>query len=120
MFTADFRLRILCVFLMSCMLSTGQAGNSLTGIRYQNEATSQARNMGGVSGHCGQPDESTLAAIVRVATDHGTNASGVVYATNRVLTAAHAIKGAAGFFVQIDESYARADLVLVDHKADLA
>lgn len=120
MFKVDFRLRILNVFLLNCVLSTGQAGNFVTGIENQNESTHKAPDMAVSSEHCGQPDKSTLAAIVRVATDHGNNASGVVYARNRVLTAAHAIKGGAGFFVQIDDSYRRADLILVDHKADLA
>src|SRR2546427_390505 len=48
---------------------------------------------------CQQPDASTLRAILPVATDHGSHASGVVFAEGLVLTAAHAVKGASNFFV---------------------
>jgi len=69
---------------------------------------------------CSQPDESTLRAILPVATDHGSFASGVVFDVNRVLTAAHAIQGGEQFFVRIGESFQIARLLMVDHVNDLA
>lgn len=69
---------------------------------------------------CVQPDELTLAAIVPVATDHGSHASGIVFDENRVLTAAHAVQGAGHFFVRVGDSFRVADLVMVDHTNDLA
>lgn len=69
---------------------------------------------------CNQPDAGTLSAIVPVATDHGSHASGVVFDDNRVLTAAHAVQGAGHFFVQVGDSFHSADLVMVDHAHDLA
>jgi len=72
------------------------------------------------SAHCERPDAGTLAAIVQVATDHGSYASGIVFEDNRVLTAAHALQGAGHFFVRVDTEYRSADLVMVDHANDLA
>jgi len=69
---------------------------------------------------CERPDERTLDAIVQVATDHGSRASGVVFDDNRVLTAAHAIQGAGQFFVHVEGGYRSADLIMVDHTHDLA
>lgn len=69
---------------------------------------------------CSRPDDNTLRAIVPVATDHGSHATGVVYDDNRVLTAAHAVQGGSHFFVRIGEDFRSADLVMVDHDNDLA
>ena len=69
---------------------------------------------------CAQPDDSTLQAILPVVTDHGSHASGVVYATNRVLTAAHAVQGGGQFYVRIGEASHAAELLMVDHVSDLA
>jgi len=69
---------------------------------------------------CKQPDAGTLRAILPVATDHGSHASGVVFAEGLVLTAAHAVKGAGNFFVRVSDSYQRATLMMVDHDNDLA
>lgn len=69
---------------------------------------------------CEWPDDKTLEAILPVATDNGSHASGVVFATNRVLTAAHAVEGADQFFVRIAGGFRRADLIFIDHAADLA
>ncbi|MGQ7846925.1 trypsin-like peptidase domain-containing protein [Granulosicoccus sp. 3-233] len=72
-------------------------------------------------GHsCTQPDDGTLSAIVPVATDHGSFASGVVFDINRVLTAAHAVQGGQEFFVRVGEVFQLADLLMVDHVNDLA
>lgn len=69
---------------------------------------------------CEWPDDKTLAAILPVATDNGSHASGVVFAPNRVLTAAHAVEGAGEFFVRLEQGFRAADLILIDHGADLA
>ena len=69
---------------------------------------------------CVWPDDKTLEAILPVATDHGSHASGVVFAPNRVLTAAHAVDGASNFFVRVDEGFRSATLLLIDRKNDLA
>ncbi len=73
-----------------------------------------------IQGACTQPDASTLRAILPVATDHGSQATGVVFDRNRVLTAAHAVSGGGQFFVKIGEAYRQADLVGVDESRDLA
>lgn len=80
----------------------------------------QAGNQAVPLAHCAQPDQQTLQAIVPVATDHGSHATGVVYDDNRVLTAAHAVAGGGQFFVRVGESFRTADLVMVDHANDLA
>lgn len=69
---------------------------------------------------CSQPDNNTLRAILPVATDHGSFASGVVFDVNRVLTAAHAIQGGEQFFVRVEEGFQLAELLMVDHVNDLA
>jgi len=69
---------------------------------------------------CVWPDNKTLEAIVPVATDHGSHASGVVFAPNRVLTAAHAVDGAGQYFVRVDEGFRVATLLLIDRSSDLA
>lgn len=69
---------------------------------------------------CEWPDELALEAILPIATDNGSHASGVVIARNRVLTAAHAVKGAGRFFVKVDEGFQLANLILIDHQSDLA
>ncbi len=69
---------------------------------------------------CDWPDEGALEAILPIATDHGSHASGVVFAPNKVLTAAHAVKGAGRFFVKVESGFQLANLNLIDHEADLA
>ena len=69
---------------------------------------------------CRWPSRSTLAAILPVAADNGSHASGVVFAPGRVLTAAHAVQGAGRFFVRVGEDFRVAQLLLVDHGNDLA
>lgn len=69
---------------------------------------------------CTQPDENTLSAILPVATDHGSFASGVVFDINRVLTAAHAVQGGERFFVRVGGAFQLAELLMVDHVTDLA
>jgi len=69
---------------------------------------------------CVWPDDKTLEAILPVATDHGSHASGVVFAPNRVLTAAHAIDGADKYFVRVANGFRNAKLLLIDRQNDLA
>ncbi len=69
---------------------------------------------------CVWPDDKTLEAILPVATDHGSHASGVVFAHNRVLTAAHAVDGAGQFFVRVQDGFRKATLMLIDRQNDLA
>ena len=69
---------------------------------------------------CVWPDDKALEAILPVATDHGSHASGVVFAPNRVLTAAHAIDGADKFFVRVEKGFRSASLILIDRQNDLA
>jgi len=69
---------------------------------------------------CRWPDEDTLAAILPVSTDRGSHASGFVFATDRVLTAAHAVADGEAYFVRVGGGFRRADLLLLDAAADLA
>lgn len=69
---------------------------------------------------CEWPDESALDAILPVATDHGSHASGVVVAPDRVLTAAHALNGGQQYFVRIDGGFRKARLLMKSVAHDLA
>jgi len=69
---------------------------------------------------CEWPDESALEAILPVATDHGSHASGVVVAPNRVLTAAHALNGGQQYFVRVGGGFRKARLLIKSAAHDLA
>lgn len=69
---------------------------------------------------CDGPDARALRAVLPIATDNGSHASGVVFAEDHVLTAAHAVQGASRFFVRTGADFRRADLISVDHDTDLA
>ncbi|MGI9303941.1 MAG: trypsin-like peptidase domain-containing protein [Gammaproteobacteria bacterium] len=69
---------------------------------------------------CHEPDARMLASIVRVAGDDGSQASGVVVATNLVLTAAHALEDAKSVYVGVDDLYVEAHVILIDPARDLA
>ena len=69
---------------------------------------------------CEWPDESALEAILPVATDHGSHASGVVVAPDRVLTAAHALNGGQQYFVRIGGGFRKARLIMKSSAHDLA
>ena len=69
---------------------------------------------------CDWPDESALEAILPVATDHGSHASGVVVAPDRVLTAAHALNGGQQYFVRIGGDFRKARLIMKSSTHDLA
>lgn len=87
--------------------------------RVANPRLTAPSNLGN-PGICAAPDANALSAVLPVATDQGSHASGVVFAHGRVLTAAHAVQGASRFFVRTGPSFRRADLISVDHDADLA
>ncbi len=99
-------------------VAVGQTGEYLSGFGVSESSYSAAMPYSRAT--CDQPDDMTLAAIVRVATDHGSHASGIVFDEDRVLTAAHAVQGAGHFFVRVGDAFHSADLVMVDHAHDLA
>lgn len=69
---------------------------------------------------CNSPDELVLRSVVRVATGDGGDASGVVVAQGKVLTAAHVVSGSDLAMVSVDGNYRRAELLGTDTIADLA
>ncbi len=69
---------------------------------------------------CNTPDTVVTQSIVRVATGDGGDASGVVVAPDRVLTAAHVVFESDLALVRIDNDYRRATLLALDQSADLA
>jgi len=71
-------------------------------------------------GRCRWPDAGSLNAIVAVAGEDGSYASGVVINPNRVLTAAHALSPSHQVFVNIGNRYRRAKIVMIDRNDDLA
>ena len=71
-------------------------------------------------GRCLWPDAGSLNAIVAVAGEDGSYASGVVINPNRVLTAAHALSPSHQVFVNINNRYRPAKIVMIDRSDDLA
>lgn len=69
---------------------------------------------------CGWPDPDILRAVVPVAGESGSYASGVVVGQDRVLTAAHAIEDGDRLFVGMLSAYREAEILLVDRAKDLA
>ncbi len=69
---------------------------------------------------CGWPQQDALASVVRVTSDDGSHASGVVVGINRVLTAAHAIDEHYQSYVLIGDNRNAATLTLIDRAKDLA
>ena len=72
------------------------------------------------SPECNWPDDGTLSAILPIATDHGSHASGIVVSQNRVLTAAHALSGSDRVFVRVSNDFRLARIILLDKQSDLA
>ncbi|MFK7857453.1 MAG: trypsin-like peptidase domain-containing protein [Granulosicoccus sp.] len=114
-FVAALRASVLLLAPFSFVL----ADNTGYAVTYSSGSTAYRQDTASGT-RCGRPDERTLTAIVQVATDHGSHASGIVFDDNRVLTAAHALQGAGHFFVRVGSGYRSADLVMVDHTNDLA
>lgn len=69
---------------------------------------------------CNSPAGHVLASVVRVATDDGADASGVVVARDRVLTAAHVVVDAGITLVGVDDEYREASVLAIDQISDLA
>lgn len=69
---------------------------------------------------CGWPQHDSLDTVVRVTSDDGSHASGVVIGVNRVLTAAHAIDEHFQSYVLIAGSQNMASVALIDRSKDLA
>lgn len=69
---------------------------------------------------CNNPDDNILRSVVRVATDDGGDASGVVVATDRVLTAAHVVINSRLTHVNVNGIYREARLLAIDPSDDLA
>jgi S1-C subfamily serine protease len=116
MFSAGIRKSALAVVMASLAMSTPAAlaeRSERGGVRLLDQQRLSLST-------CAQPDYQTLQAILPVATDSGSQASGVVFDENRVLTAAHAVAGGGQVFVRIGEAYRAADLLLIDRKNDLA
>lgn len=70
--------------------------------------------------YCSSPGANTLASVVRVASADGNDASGVVIASNRVLTAAHVVTDHTRALVFINDHYRNATIVARDAATDLA
>ncbi len=71
-------------------------------------------------GFCNAPGAGALSAVVRVATLTGNDGSGVVIASNRVLTAAHVVTDERQALVLIGDEYRDASVIAVDVQSDLA
>ncbi len=69
---------------------------------------------------CNWPDATTLGAILPVAGEDGSYASGVVFDRNKVLTAAHALDSSFRVFVSIDNEFRLARILRIDREHDLA
>ena len=69
---------------------------------------------------CSRPNAEVLKSIVRVASVDGADASGVVIAPNRVLTAAHVVDDHYRALVYINSEYRDALVVATDPSTDLA
>lgn len=70
--------------------------------------------------NCGWPAQDALESVVRVMSDDGSHASGVVVGSNRILTAAHAIDEHFQSYVLIGDQRKTASIVLIDRSKDLA
>lgn len=69
---------------------------------------------------CNNPDQNILNSVVRVATDDGGDASGVVVAQDRVLTAAHVVIESQRTLVNVEGAYRDARVLAMDVGDDLA
>ncbi len=69
---------------------------------------------------CDWPNTQALDAVVAVAGEDGSYASGVVIDRNRVLTAAHALSLEHRVFVNVDQEYRPARILMIDRRDDLA
>ncbi len=70
--------------------------------------------------NCGWPEQDALESVVRVMSDDGSHASGVVVAPGRVLTAAHALDERFQSYVLIHGERNVAHIMSIDRAKDLA
>ncbi len=70
--------------------------------------------------NCGWPQQDALESVVRVMSDDGSHASGVVVGDGTVLTAAHALDEQFQSYVLINGERNLANIVLIDRDKDLA
>ncbi len=70
--------------------------------------------------NCGWPQQDALETVVRVMSDDGSHASGVVVGHGTVLTAAHALDEQFQSYVLINGQRNPANLILIDRDKDLA
>ena len=69
---------------------------------------------------CGWPKSDALETVVRVTSDDGSHASGVVIDQNMVLTAAHAVDEHFQSYIVVGEDVRTASITLIDRSRDLA
>jgi len=69
---------------------------------------------------CGWPESDALETVVRVTSDDGSHASGVVIDRNTVLTAAHAVDEHYQSYIIVGDEVRSADIALIDRSRDLA
>jgi len=69
---------------------------------------------------CGWPEGDALETVVRVTSDDGSHASGVVIDQNMVLTAAHAVDEQFQSYIIVGEDIRSAVISLIDRSRDLA
>ena len=86
---------------------------AVTGMVFFWQGTAAAAN-------CGWPERDALESVVRVMSDDGSHASGVVFADGRVLTAAHALDEHYQSYVLIHGQRNPATIVSIDRGKDLA
>lgn len=73
-----------------------------------------------IAANCGWPEQDALESVVRVMSDDGSHASGVVVAHDRVLTAAHALDERYQSYVLIHGQRHVAHIMSIDRAKDLA
>lgn len=73
-----------------------------------------------LAGNCGWPEQDALESVVRVMSDDGSHASGVVVDVGTVLTAAHALDEHYQSYVLISGEQKQAQIVSIDREKDLA
>jgi len=78
------------------------------------------RKVGFTEQTCNWPDSGSLSAVLPVAAEDGSYASGVVVGRNRVLTAAHAIAPDTQVYVGINNQFEIAKIQFIDKHHDLA
>ena len=108
--------RTLVACLFACIGVTAIAANDIMDTRH----IAIAGTGGFVYETCDWPDAGALRAVVPVAAEDGSYASGVVVDTNRVLTAAHALNPGQHVFVSVEGHFRRARVIGVDEATDLA